>query len=138
MGLKKLIFHLRFIWIPSINGRGANKLESRWSKNFCPPPLQDRVKLFTPLLLNGGNFLCHPFSMAKISSSCVKTTPILFVPPPFSIAKIPPPPFFFQGVELHLPPPYHFEAPLPIINDWSLRQCSSFFSTRWMYGCLCP
>ena len=65
----------------------------------CLRPLQDRVTILQPLLLQSGNTLCPPFSMAKTSSSCVKATPKRVVPPPpFRMAKT-------FSLKLHLPTP---------------------------------
>ena len=106
-----------------ITGRGGGGLQngkkSRVRIFLRLPPPQDRVKLFAapPLFfLKSGNFLHHPpFNMAKISSYHVKTTPKLVVPP-FTMAKTffrhPPPPLFFGGIKLHMPPS-RFVAPSP-------------------------
>ena len=59
---------------------GATKWENRGSETFCAPP-QDKVKLFAPPLLKSGNLTRPPYNMAKTSSSRIKTTPKLFVPP---------------------------------------------------------
>ena len=73
----------------------ATKWENRGFDTFCVPP-EDRVNLFAPTpLLRGGNFLRPPITMAKTSSSRVKTTSKLFVPPPPSAwLKLFPTPFF--------------------------------------------
>ena len=118
--LRKELGHSNFVAIPVkatvrdwslIMGRGgATKWENRGSETFCAPP-QDRVKLFVPPLLKGGNFLRPPITMAKTSSSCVKTTSKFSVPPPpsFSMAKI-----------SHAPPSRFVAPPLPVISDQSL------------------
>ena len=70
----------------------------------------------------GGYFFLTLFSLAKISSTCIKITSKL-VPPPYSIAKLRLPPLF-EGEKLQLPPSphFHFVAPsLPITSNQFLR-----------------
>ena len=81
-----------------------------------------------------------PLTMAKTSSSRVKTTSKPFVSPPpplFSMAKlklVPPPPPVFVEVKLQSPPPLPLCSPLPfcsppppVISDQSLT-CTGDFS----------
>ena len=92
-------------------GGGATKWENRGSETFCAAP-QDRVKLFAAPLLKIGNFWRPPYNMAKTSSYHVKTTPKLFVPPPFSMANtFSPPPPLRRGKTSRAPS--HFVAPPP-------------------------
>ena len=72
---------------------GASKWENRGSKTFCAPPPQDRVKLFAPPLLKGGNLLRPPISIAKTSSYRIKNTPKLFITP-IQLKLFPLPPLF--------------------------------------------
>ena len=58
--------------------------------NLCVPPSRQGTP--PPPHLKGGNILADPFSMAKTSNTCVKTTPRLVVPPSAWL-KLPPPLF---------------------------------------------
>ena len=84
---------------------GGYKMEKSRVETFCAPPPQDRVKHFCAP---------PPITMAKTSSSRVKTTSKLVVPPPpFSRAKtFSAPPPFHRGKTSH-PPPSRFVPPPP-------------------------
>ena len=98
-------------------GEGYKMGKSLVPKLFTPPLPQDGVKLVVSPRLKSGNFLCHPYNMAKTSSYVEKTTPKLFVPPPppFSMAKT------FSALPFHRgktsrAPPSRFVAPPPPRN----------------------
>ena len=88
-----------------ITRRGGYKMGKSEVWNFLRPP-QDRVKLFAPPTFIEWKLFAPPppFSMAKISSYRLKTTPILFVaPPPSAWLKLPPP-LLRRGKPSHAPP----------------------------------
>ena len=110
-----------------IMGRGGGyKMGKLGVQNLLGlPSSQGETFRAPPPLLKGGNSLPpSPISMAKTSSSCVKTTSFLLCPS-FSMAKTfsAPPPFFLVGIQLHLsPPPSRVVAPpLPAVSDHPLR-----------------
>ena len=95
-----------------VEGGGGSTIREKRGSIFVlrrppppPPPLQDRVKLFASLLLKDGNSLCRPLNMDKTSSSHIKTTTELVVPPSVELKLFPtrPPPFFSRGKTC--PPP---------------------------------
>ena len=96
-----------------ITGRGGlQNGKIAGPKLFAPPP-QDRVKLFAPPLLKSGNFTRPPYNMAKTSSYRVKSTPKLFVPPPFRMAKTFSAPPFRRGKTSRAPPSRFVAPPSP-------------------------
>ena len=78
--------------------RGGYKMGKSWVRNFLRHPSRQGKTFCDPPplpLLKGGNFLRSPITMAnKSSSSCVKTTSKLFVPPVQHGYKFLPPPSF--------------------------------------------
>ena len=93
-------------------------------RTVAPPP-QDRVTFFArPPLFKRGKPVLSPFSMAKASSSPVKTTPKLCAPsppPPSAWLYSPPPPSRF------IDPP---SIPFPVNNDRSLI----YLNTAHLHG----
>ena len=97
-------------------------------RNFLRPPPSRQGNTFCAPLLKSGNFLRPPplpsSIWLKLPSYCIKLPQNLLCPPPFSMAKTPPPPFFRRDKISHAPRPSSFVAPpppLPIISDQSLR-----------------
>ena len=90
-----------------------------WNLLRLPPPSRQGKTLLAlpppPLFLKGGNILCPSFSMAKTSSSCVKTTQEFSVALAQHGSNLPPPPPplpLSVGVKRHLPL-YRCVAPPP-------------------------
>ena len=129
-----------------IMGRGGYKMGKSRVRNFLRPPSRQGKTFRPPPLLKSGNFSCPPaYNKAKTSSYHVKTTPKLFVPPPFSMAKtFSAPPFRRGKTSRAPPPPSRFVAPpLPVISDQSLtstecglafHHCFVLFCKYWFGG----
>ena len=104
---------------------GATKWENCGSDTLLHTHAR-QGKTFSAPLLKSGHFLRPPTSMAKTSSSRIKTTPKLVVPPPplqhgLNFFRRP----FHRGKTLHAPPPLSFcnlpPPPLSVISDQSLN-----------------
>ena len=102
-----------------ITGRGGGYKMGKSRVRNCLRPLP-RVKLFAPPppYKEYSLFASLPpsFNMAKTSSYSIKTTPKLFVPPPFCMAETfpAPPPPFHRGKTSRAPSPLPFCRLSPI------------------------